>query len=130
MEIATNIAVFLGLCTSVGTLFCVTIPGLRHKVGDWFVSKQKRDSFDDRLNRIEEMLAQHVQADADKTEAMKCLLRDSITTIYYKRLPESEIKTYEVEDVTKLFDSYRKLGGNSYVQNIYDQMTSEWRVVK
>ena len=80
------------------------------------------------LYEIKDLLDEHIAADSAKSEAMKCLLRDSITGIYYKHLKEGELHAYELEDLTHLYDSYKKLGGNSYVENIYKQMTEEWTV--
>lgn len=128
METLKNISVILGLLVSLGTIICITIPNIRIKIGSAFLRKQKVEKDAELLYEIKDLLDEHIAADSAKSEAMKCLLRDSITGIYYKHLKEGELHAYELEDLTHLYDSYKKLGGNSYVENIYKQMTEEWTV--
>ena len=51
--------------------------------------------------------------------------RHSITGIYYKYKDEKKMPVYVKEDLMKLYDRYEKLGGNSYVHQIYQEM-SQW----
>ncbi len=63
-------------------------------------------------------------------EALKCLLRDDIVRLYYKRLPEKKLHAYELENITAIYDTYILLGGNSFVREIYRKMSTEWQIEK
>jgi hypothetical protein len=63
-------------------------------------------------------------------DGVKSLLRDRITQIYYKNLDICELKEYEFESVSRLYDAYKALGGNSFVDKIYREMSEEWGVSK
>ena len=130
MELLKNISVVLGLVISSGTIICITIPNLRSRIGSAFL-REKQDKEDaELLHEIKDLLDEHIEGDVAKNEALRCLLRDRITGIYYKHLADGELHAYELEDLSQLYASYKQLGGNSYVKNIYKQMTEEWRVVE
>ena len=51
-------------------------------------------------------------------EALKCLLRSNITSKYYVYSELKEIPYYEKENIDKMFEQYKMMGGNSYVETI------------
>ena len=55
--------------------------------------------------------------------------RDRITATYYKHSDDEEptLRQYERESLDKLYASYETLGGNSFVQDLYEQMR-HWKV--
>ena len=57
-------------------------------------------------------------------ESQLCLLRHQITEIYYKYLENKEIPAHTKQDLCYLYEQYEKLGGNSYVKQIYLEMQS------
>lgn len=61
-------------------------------------------------------------------ETDKCLLRDRITSIYFKHYRECEIREYEFENVAQLYKQYKKLGGNSFVDKVWREI-QEWKVI-
>ena len=67
------------------------------------------------------------QKDADNKETDRCLLRDRITAIYYKNRVESSLRQYEYENLERLYNQYKKLGGNSFVDKIWKEV-QEWEV--
>lgn len=68
------------------------------------------------------------EREINQRETDKCLLRDRITSIYFKNCRECEIKEYEFENVAHLYKQYKALGGNSFVDKIWREM-QEWRVI-
>lgn len=62
-------------------------------------------------------------------EGEKCLLRTAILNIYYKGLDKQEIHQYEAENLVKLYEAYKALGGNSFVDCIYEDMR-KWTVIR
>lgn len=62
--------------------------------------------------------------------AQRCLLRSRITEIYYKHYLNAEpyLREYERKDLDDLYQGYKALKGNHYVDDIYRQMRT-WRVI-
>lgn len=51
-----------------------------------------------------------------------CLIRDSILTAYYKYKPLGVIPMYVKENITKQYELYKNLGGNSYVGSLVEEL--------
>ena len=62
------------------------------------------------------------EKDMVQEEALKCLLRSSITKIYYKYIKVGSIPQFEKENVTYLHEQYKKMNGNSYVDELYPEI--------
>ena len=58
------------------------------------------------------------EKDVRQEEALKCLLRSNITSKYYVYSELKEIPYYEKENIDKMFEQYKMMGGNSYVETI------------
>ena len=60
--------------------------------------------------------------DVNQEEALKCLLRSNITSKYYVYNKLKEIPLYEKENIDYMFEIYKKLGGNSYVGGLVEEI--------
>ena len=62
----------------------------------------------------------------DKTqeEALKCLLRSTITSKYFVYTELGNIPEYEKENINYLAECYFSMGGNSYVQTIVKEINT------
>jgi len=58
----------------------------------------------------------------------KCQLRSEMLRIYYHHHSQSEIRQYEYENFVALYEAYKALGGNSFIDKIYTEVKS-WEVV-
>lgn len=65
---------------------------------------------------------EYKKKDTRQEEALKCLLRSNITSKYYVYSQMSEIPYYEKENIDKMFEQYRNMGGNSYVETIVNEI--------
>lgn len=63
-------------------------------------------------------------------ETDRCLLRDRITSIYYAHQQTHEIKLYDYENLERLYEQYKNLGGNSFVDKIWAEVQSDWKVLE
>ena len=61
-------------------------------------------------------------------ESQLCLLRHEITSIYYQYLEEKKIPTHTKESILTMYNQYEKLGGNSYVHTIVEEIKS-WETI-
>jgi hypothetical protein len=58
----------------------------------------------------------------------KCLLRTDMLQIYYHNREKRKIRQYEYENFVLLYESYKALGGNSFIDKIYEEV-HEWEIV-
>ena len=61
-------------------------------------------------------------------EGMKCQLRSDMLTIYYHNHEGKQIRQYELENFVKLYEAYKALGGNSFIDKIYEEVMG-WEVI-
>ena len=134
METVKNITAILSLVISLTTVFTVSVPGIRRKLGEALL---KGDVAKEEMRCIRKMLETHVAEDQKRKEEMElqrevdlCVLRDLITGIYYRYAKKKAIPIYALENANALFELYRKRGGNSYVKTLVGQMTEEWEVLQ
>lgn len=64
----------------------------------------------------------------DKEEATRCNLRSNMLEIYYKGQKTRTIHIYEYENFMQLYDVYKKLGGNSFIDKVHKEI-EEWTVI-
>lgn len=64
----------------------------------------------------------------DVKDGQKCLLRSEMLHTYYKHREENQIRQYEYENFIFLYEAYKALGGNSFVDHIYKEV-QDWEVV-
>lgn len=58
----------------------------------------------------------------------RCQLRHDMLEIYYANKDKREIRQYEYEDFVMLYEAYKALKGNSFVDKIYADIKT-WNVV-
>ena len=64
------------------------------------------------------------EKDVRQEEALKCLLRSIITCKYYVYSELGKIPYYEKENIDKMFEQYKMMGGNSYVETIVREINA------
>ena len=142
MEFVKDIAAIVGCimtCISFLTFLCRPI---RKSIIDFVVQKSGKSETQKQLSEVREqldelrgMMESHLQADEAKCaaarsdrEALLCLLRNSLTGIYYAYLPERQIPAHQYKNMILLFDAYKHEGGNTYVETIVEDMRG-WHVL-
>lgn len=58
----------------------------------------------------------------------KCQLRSEMLNIYYRNVESKEIRQYEYENFVFLYEAYKALRGNSFIDKIYKEVQS-WKIV-
>ena len=58
----------------------------------------------------------------------KCQLRSEILRIYYHNRDNGEIRQYEYENFIMLYEAYKALKGNSFIDKIYEEVHS-WDII-
>lgn len=58
----------------------------------------------------------------------KCQLRSEMLRIYYHNREKQIIRQYEYENFVYLYEAYKALKGNSFIDKIYKEV-QEWEVI-
>lgn len=58
----------------------------------------------------------------------RCQLRSEMLRIYYHNRERRTIRQYEYENFVMLYEAYKALKGNSFIDRIYDEV-KEWEIV-
>lgn len=59
---------------------------------------------------------------------VKCQLRSEMLQIYYRNREAKQIRQYEYENFVMLYEAYKALKGNSFIDKIYAEVM-KWEVV-
>lgn len=57
-------------------------------------------------------------------EGTKCQLRSEMLRIYYHNHEKGEIRQFEYENFIMLYEAYKALKGNSFIDKIYEEVHS------
>lgn len=57
----------------------------------------------------------------------RCQLRSEMLRIYYHHKDTEKIRQYEYENFVMLYEAYKKLGGNSFIDKIYKEVQT-WEI--
>lgn len=58
----------------------------------------------------------------------RCQLRSEMLRTYYHHRETNTIRQYEYENFVMLYEAYKALNGNSFIDKIYDEVKS-WEIV-
>lgn len=61
-------------------------------------------------------------------EGQKCQLRSDMLRIYYHHHETKTIRQYEYENFVALYEAYKALKGNSFIDKIYGEVKT-WKVI-
>ena len=61
-------------------------------------------------------------------EGQKCQLRSDMLRIYYNHRESKKIRQYEYENFVALYEAYKALKGNSFIDKIYTEVKT-WEVI-
>lgn len=61
-------------------------------------------------------------------EGQKCQLRSEMLRIYYHNREKEIIRQYEYENFVMLYEAYKALKGNSFIDKIYSEVKT-WEVI-
>ena len=61
-------------------------------------------------------------------EGQKCQLRSDMLRIYYHHHESKTIRQYEYENFVALYEAYKALKGNSFIDKIYNELKN-WEVI-
>lgn len=60
-------------------------------------------------------------------EGIRCNLRSDMVNTYYRNKESKHIRQYELENFIKLYSAYKAMNGNSFIDEIKDEVT-KWEI--
>lgn len=60
-------------------------------------------------------------------DGQKCQLRTDMMRIYYQNRDKQTLRQYEAENFVMMYQAYKAMGGNSFIDEIYSHVT-KWDV--
>ena len=60
-------------------------------------------------------------------DGQKCQLRSDMLRTYYKNRDTQKLRQYEAENFVMMYQAYKAMGGNSFIDEIYSHVT-KWDV--
>lgn len=61
-------------------------------------------------------------------DGTKCQLRSEMLRIYYHNRESQQIRQYEYENFVYLYEAYKALKGNSFIDKIYSEVQT-WEII-
>ena len=58
----------------------------------------------------------------------RCLLRSEMLSIFYNGVEKGEIRQYEYENFIYMYEAYKELGGNSFMDDVYKTVRT-WKII-
>lgn len=77
---------------------------------------------------LQEKKQHEADKDENRDEALRCSLRNIITQFYYSHYKMCEIHQYEFENIAKVYNAYKKMSGNSFVDKLWEEI-QEWSII-
>ncbi len=68
-----------------------------------------------------------IKEQAKIREGQKCQLRADMLRTYYKNRDDQKLRQYEAENFVMMYQAYKAMGGNSFIDEIYSHVT-KWDV--
>lgn len=62
------------------------------------------------------------------SNGQKCQLRSEMLRIYYDNHEKKTIRQYQYENFVFLYEAYKAIGGNSFIDKIYQEVKT-WEVI-
>lgn len=124
-EIISLLLTISGVCGAIVTIIgCATL--LAKKPKKW-IQNLIRETELDSQKEIKNLLKNIDAKIADNKDGTLASLRHSITDIYETYEEEQAMPLHIKKDLCSLYENYIKLGGNSYIVELFDIMHN-WKI--
>lgn len=82
-----------------------------------------------KLFKDQKKTKEEAQKEQEKSkEGQKCLLRAEMLKIYYHNKDQKKIRQFELQNFLLMYQAYKALGGNSFIDEVYEAVTS-WEII-
>ena len=131
MEHINTIASYCGSISAIIALVVLIVKPVRTKFVDWVSKTSNREELNAKIDNLTELVEKQItqsniiNAELQKQSmALQATLRDSILNIFNESMAKGFITMYEKENLAKLFEQYKNLGGNSFIFECYQELNN------
>ncbi len=129
LDIVKDIGSYTGAVVTVIGFVVMIVKPLRERLTKWVSKITNKEvvekKLDDLTKLVEKSITQNETLESKlntQNEALKATLRNSILVIYYTQTQKGYMTTFDLSNLTELYDSYLALGGNSFVKKCVEQL--------
>lgn len=120
-----------GAVVTICALVTLIIKPLRKAFVAWVLKTTDRDSINQKLDHLSDLIrtaiAQNDELQAEMAKQSKALqagLRDSILNLYNRCIAKNYITSFELQNLSELYENYTALDGNSFIKQCVDRLKS------
>ena len=113
---------YAGAIVGIIGLVVMIVKPIRQAFVKFITKTTNSDDTAQKLTQILENVNKLTTQNSMQSEALLCVIRNTIVHLYYQYKPIGEISAYERENIEKLYHTYTALGGNSFVSNCVEEI--------
>lgn len=129
IEIVKDIGGYAGAFVTIIGLVVMIVKPIREKLIGWVNKVTNKEVIEKKLDGltalVERSIVQNDELKADmhiQNEALKANIRNSILNIYHIQINKGYMTTFDLCNLTELHESYKQLGGNSFIHKCVEQL--------
>lgn len=131
MEYINTIASYCGSISAIIALIILVVKPIRDRFVTWVTKTSNRDELNTKIDNLTELVEKQIEQNNNintelkkQSMALQATLRDSILKIFNESMAKGFITMYEKENLAKLFEQYKNLGGNSFIFECYQELNN------
>ena len=128
-EILTYTATIAGAVITIITLITLIIKPIRKAFINWISKLSERDSINEKLDRLSALVQTTVSQNDElkdemekQSKALQASLRNSILNVYNRCSDRQYITSFELQNLSQLYENYKALGGNSFISQCVERL--------
>ena len=99
------------------------VNNMEHELGEFKKQQEvKNEMLEERIENLNQSLADLNKLLSNSSNALQALLRDSIINMYNKYSQEQYMPVYEKESLENLYRQYHNLNGNGVVEHLVEKL--------
>ena len=129
MDILLIVSSAAGSIITILTLLSTLFKPFREKIISIIIKSSGTDTLSEKIDTLTKLLEETVKENETQkeiieiqSEALQSSLRNDILQIYLKCKNKDGISNWERENVLHLYESYKKLNGNSFVEKCVNEI--------
>lgn len=129
LETIKDIGSYSGAIVTIIGLIVMIVKPLRNQLAEWISKVANKDTLEKKIDGLTVLVEKTVQQNdelkaalAMQDEALKANIRNSILCIYNTQIQKGYMTTFDLSNLAELYDSYKALGGNSFVHKCVEQL--------
>ena len=129
LDIIKDIGSYTGAVVTVIGFVVMIVKPLRERFTKWVSKITNKEIVEKKLDDLTKLVEKSIEQNETlerqlntQNEALKATIRNSILVIYYTQTSKGYMTTFDLSNLTELYDSYLALGGNSFVKKCVEQL--------